>query len=78
MHGFLKHEFLKSRSLFLILTLCLAALLSCYFLYTGRVLSKMDPAANQRAAYSNKINQLENSVANYFEKSGLPPADGKG
>lgn len=77
MRGFLKHEFLKSRNRVLILTFCMTALLSCYFLYNGWALSKIDFAANQQAMYNAKSTQLENSVTNYFQTQGLTAEDGK-
>lgn len=77
MHGFLKHEVLKSRSRFIALTVGLTVLLSCYFLYTGWVLSQINFAANQRVSYSVKSQQLEDDVNAYLEKNTLSEEDNK-
>ena len=75
LHGFLKHEFLKGRGRFFILTVCLTGLLSCYFLYTGWFLSTVDFPSGQRVAYGIKAAQLEKSVGNYLGKSDIPMED---
>lgn len=77
MHGFLKHEFWKSRNRFLILTACLAVLFCCYFLYTGHYLSTVNFPENQRTAYAAKAGQLKDDADRYLQGNDVAPDDAK-
>lgn len=75
MHGFLKHEFLKNRVLFLAILLSFILLLAGYYLYTGLALSKVDYAAARQKSYADESKQLQSAAAAYIGKYGLSSED---
>ncbi len=77
MHGFLRHEFQKSRGRFLIATICFTALLCCYFFCMGKYLSTIDFPSNRQDTYSAKADQLRTDGDSYLHGSDLSQGKAK-